>query len=229
MDGAVPHTVTAFDEDLEAIRRLIGLMGESVEEALVKSVDALIDHDELAAACVVAGDARIDRLADEVERRCICLIALRAPIADDLDEILAAFKIGVVLERLGDCARSIAELVSMVGSFRSRSAMKLLKALSDTAQSCVRQALEDFRERRSGTASVLPRKLEEAEYLQDELSRDLLDSMSELPSTVSSSTCLLLASQKLVRISEHAANIAKVCRLATNREHPVFAGTRCSQ
>jgi phosphate uptake regulator len=40
----VPHTVKAFDEDLEAIRRLIGLMGESVEEALVKSVDALIDH-----------------------------------------------------------------------------------------------------------------------------------------------------------------------------------------
>jgi phosphate uptake regulator len=117
----------------------------------------------------------------------------------------------------------------MVGSFKSRSAMKLLKALSDTAQSCVRQALDDFVERRSGTISVLPRKLEEAGYLQDELSRDLLDSMSQLPSTVSSSTCLLLACQRLGRITEHAANIAKVCRLTTNRKHPVSAGTRCSQ
>jgi phosphate transport system protein len=228
MNVAVPHTVKAFDEDLETIRALIALMGEAVEEALIGAVKALIDHDERAAACVVAGDIRIDRLADEVERRCVCLIALRAPIAGDLHEVLAAFKIGVIVERVGDCARTVAEQVPRVGRFKSRSAMKLLKALSDTARGCVGLALDDFVRGNVGAAETLPRSLEEAAHLQDELTRDLLDSMAELPATITSSTCLLLASQKLVRAGEHAANVARVSQAARLRAHPISAATGSS-
>jgi phosphate transport system protein len=226
MHVAVPHTVKAFDEDLDAIRTLIALMGEMVEEALVKAVAALMEHDEMAAACVVAGDVRIDCLADEVERRCVCLIALRAPIASDLDEVLAAFKIGVVIERVGDCARTIAEQVPSVGRFKSRSATKLLKELSDTARACVRHSLDDFVRRDMGAAESLPRSLDEAGYLHDELSRDLLDSMTDYPSTITAFTCLLLAAQKLLRVSEHAANIARVSAAARLRAHPVLASER---
>ena len=223
MNVAAQHTMKAFDEDLESIRGLIARMGEMVEEALVKAVNALLEHDEQAAAFVVAGDARIDRLSDEVERRCICLIALRAPIADDLHEVLAAFKIGVVMERVGDCARAVAEQVPLVGSFKSRSAMKLLKALSDNAQACIRYALDDFVREDPKASETLRRSLLEAGHLQDELTRDLLDTMSEAPSTITSSTCLLLASQKLVRVVEHAANVAKVCHAARYPAQPVSA------
>jgi two-component system phosphate regulon response regulator PhoB len=191
------------------------------EEALIEAVNALIANDERAAAGVVAGDVRIDRVADEVERRCVCLIALRAPIAGDLQDVLAAFKIGVVIERVGDCARAVAEQVPMIGSFKSRSAMKLLKALSATAQACIRHALAEFVQGDPGRSGTLPRSIDEAGYLQDELSRDLLESMSERPSTITSSTCLLLASQKLVRVIEHAANIARVCHAARHGAQPL--------
>jgi phosphate transport system protein len=211
MGIAVPHTVRAFDDDLEEIRALIAQMGGMVEEALGKAVNALIEHDELAAAAVVADDVRIDRLSDEVERRCVCLIALRAPMADDLREILAAFKIGVIVERMGDCARSVAQQVPLVGEFRSRTSVKLLKALSDTAQASLRHALDAFVRTDAPAAGMLPRNLEESGYLQDELLRDLLETMSDVPSTITSSTCLLLASQKLVRVGEQAANLARLC------------------
>ena len=229
MNVAVPHTLRAFDEDLETIRALIGRIGGMVEEALGNAVVALLDHDENAAASVVGGDSRIDRLADEVERRCICLIALRAPAAADLHEVLAAFKIGVVLERVGDCARVVAEQVPIVGSFKSRSAMKLLKALCETAQASVRQALVACFRRGDEPVGALQIGLEEAGHLQDELSRDLLDSMSEYPSTITSSVCLLLAAQKLVRVSEHAANIVKVCQAARLREYPLPGADRSGQ
>jgi phosphate transport system protein len=223
MNPAAQHVVKAFDEDMETIRVLVARMGEMVEEALVSAVNALVEHDELAAARVVAGDARIDRLAAEVERRCVCLIALRAPIADDLHEVLAAFKIGVVVERIGDCARAVAEQVPLVARLKSRSAWKLLKALADTAQACLRHALDGLVRGDAGKSETLSRSLDEAGYLRDELSRDLLESMSEAPSTITPSICLLLASQKLVRIGEHAANIARVCQAARLRAQPVPA------
>lgn len=221
MNVAAQHTVKAFDEDLESIRRLIARMGEMAEEALVTAVGALLEHDQQAAACVVAGDARIDRLSDEAERRCVCLIALRAPIAGDLQEIVAAFKIGVVVERVGDCARAVAEQVPLVGSFKSRSALKLLKALADTAQASIRLAFDDFVREDSKASEKLSRSLVEAGHLQDELTRDLLEAMSDAPSTITSSTCLLLASQKLVRVVEHAANVARVCQAARFPAQPV--------
>jgi phosphate transport system protein len=223
---AVPHTVRAFDEDLEEIRALIAQMGGLVEDALVKAVGALIEHDEPAAAAVVADDVRIDRLSDQVERHCVCLIALRAPMADDLHEILAAFKIGVIVERMGDCARAIAQQVPMVGGFKPRSAIKLLTALSDTAQASVRHALDAFVRADTAAAAMLPRSIEEAGYLQDELLRDLLETMADIPATITSSTCLLLAAQKLVRVGEHAVNLARLCDNARICAGASFSGGR---
>jgi phosphate transport system protein len=213
-----PHTVKAFDEDLQGIRALVAEMGGLVEQAVFRATKALIDCDEATAREVVRDDAQIDRLSQEVERRCLCLIALRAPMADDLREVLAGFKIATVVERMGDCARSIAEQVPRVRGLTRASLRNVLRRMSAEAQEAVQHALDIF-VRQDGDLGQRPVSVQERlASLHDELLRDLLDTMTEVPSAIGSSTSMLMASQKLVRLAEHSANIVRISSSATRRE-----------
>lgn len=222
-----PHTAKAFDDDLEEIRVLIAQMGGMAEEAVSKATKALMNHDELAATEVVAHDLGIDRLSEEVEQHCIRLIALRAPLADDLRETLAAFKIAVIVERMGDCACRIAGQVPLVRGLSRRSSRLLVERMSSTAEEGVRQALDTF-VARDADAAVFDRRIpDELSHLQDELLRDLLEAMTDAPSNISSCTSLLLASHTLVRLGEHAANLSRIaCFAATGRDVPQMLGRK---
>src|SRR3546814_18079855 len=84
------HTVKAFDEDLNRLRGLISEMGGRAEQALLQVMTALGNGDQSLAAQVVEGDKKIDALEAEVEQLAVQTIALRAPLADDLPEMLAS-------------------------------------------------------------------------------------------------------------------------------------------
>jgi len=210
-----PHTVKAFDEDLEKIRALVAEMGGLAEQAIYRADEALMHHDEIAGASIIAGDTKIDQISEEVERQCVRLIALRAPMADDLREILSAFKIAIIVERMGDCARSIAEQVPMVRGFGRRYPEKLLHGMSIAAAEMVRTALDAFVKQDPAIALRVYERDEAVETLHDQLFRDLIEAMSDMPSTITASTCLLLASHKLHRIGAHAINIARVVHFST--------------
>ena len=108
------HTVKAFDEDITRLRGLIAEMGGLAEVALAEAMEALVSGDEELAQSVVERDKKLDALESEVDAMAIRTIALRAPMADDLREIIAALKIGGVLERIGDYSKNIAKRVGSV-------------------------------------------------------------------------------------------------------------------
>ena len=102
------HTVKAFDEDITRLRGLIAEMGGLAELGIQESLRALVNGDEELAAGVVARDLKLDKLESQVDELAVRVIALRAPMADDLREIIAALKIAGVVERIGDYAKNIA-------------------------------------------------------------------------------------------------------------------------
>ena len=91
------HTVKAFDEDITRLRGLIAEMGGLAEVAVQNAMDALVRGD--------------DALESEIDQLAVRVIALRAPMADDLREVIAALKIAGVVERIGDHATNVAEMV----------------------------------------------------------------------------------------------------------------------
>lgn len=210
MATADPHTVKAFDEDLEEIRALVAQMGGMVELAISRAFRAMADHDEATAARIAAEDEAIDRLSQEVERQCVRIVALRAPMADDLREVLAAFKQATIIERMGDCARGIAAQVPLVRGIRSRRSRAILERMSEKARDMVRLSLDCAVQRNADAARPLCAPDDLLASLHDELLGELLDIMIEEPSSITASTCLLLASQKLVRLGEHSANLARL-------------------
>src|SRR3546814_18451318 len=85
------------------------LMGGLAEQAIARAIDALAKHDLDAARRVIEGDKRIDAIEEDVERLAIRLLALRAPMADDLREVVAPPKIPTPAERPCDYARNISK------------------------------------------------------------------------------------------------------------------------
>ena len=104
-----------FDRSLEDLQaELVGL-GEMVEKAIIKSMDALERRDLAVAYEVVAEDDLIDEKRFELEETCIDLIATQQPLAIDLRTLLAVLHIAVELERMGDYAEGIGKICMIIG------------------------------------------------------------------------------------------------------------------
>ncbi|MEM1019828.1 MAG: PhoU domain-containing protein, partial [Pseudomonadota bacterium] len=103
------HNLKAYDAELTELRALISQMGGMAQSLLEDAVAALLSRDSARAQSLIGDDEAIDALEIEVERLAVQTIALRAPMADDLREIICALKISSILERIGDYAKNIAK------------------------------------------------------------------------------------------------------------------------
>ena len=133
MQQASGHTLKAFDEDIERLRALISQMGGLAEHAIGEAMRCLVQRDIEGAAQVVQDDKKLDALEIETERRAVQLIALRAPMAGDLRDVVAALKISGVVERIGDYAKNIAKRVPLLENAGKIEPMSLLPEMARIA------------------------------------------------------------------------------------------------
>ena len=120
MNSMQEHTVKAFDEDITRLRGLIAEMGGLSEAAIERALEALVKGDDELADKVIKADKKIDALESEIDKLAVRIIALRAPMADDLREVIAALKIAGVVERIGDYSKNIAKASKEIGSNRKQ-------------------------------------------------------------------------------------------------------------
>lgn len=206
----VEHTVKAFDDEISALRGLIAEMGGLAEVAIARSIDALVRRDTDLAREIIIADARIDALEVEVDRLAVKIIALRAPMADDLRDVISALKISGIIERIGDYAKNIAKRVGDVEGRAKIEPLLLIPAMADIAQSMVRDVLNAFASRNSALAvEVVDRDLKVDEFYNS-IFRNLVAHMMENPATISSAAQLLFVARNLERVGDHATNVAEL-------------------
>jgi phosphate transport system protein len=212
------HIVKAFDEDLGALRALVAEMGGLAEAAIDEAVLALKRRDAEGAARIVQADKRIDELETEVESRVVRLIALRAPLADDLREAIAVLKIAGVIERIGDYAKNIAKRVPLLQEMRGIEPLAILPAMARAASEMVHDVLDAFAARDAEAALQVSQRDREVDDLYDSLFRALLTYMMENPGNIGASTHLLFIAKNLERIGDHATNAAEMIYCAATGE-----------
>ena len=204
------HTVKAFDEDLNRLRGLISEMGGRAEQALLQAMTALNKGDLDLAAQVVRDDKKIDALESEVEQLAVQTIALRAPMADDLREMIAALKIVSVVERIGDYGKNIAKRVALMDQTRSIEAIPLLMSMSNIVVELVHDALDSFAARDAELAVRITVRDKAVDDFYNSIFRTLVTFMMENPKYISESAHLLFVAKNLERMGDHATNIAEM-------------------
>src|SRR4051812_15767854 len=213
------HTLKAFDEELDALRALISQMGGLAEHAIRESMRTLMQRDLEGARAVVEDDKKLDALEAEAEARVVQLIALRAPMADDLREAIAALKIVGVVERIGDYAKNIAKRVPQLGDARDRiEPVSLLPEMARIAAEMVHDVLDAFVERDAEKARAVCERDRAVDDFYNSIFRALLTFMMEDPANITPSTHLLFVAKNIERIGDHATNIAEMVWFAATGE-----------
>ncbi|MBV8237513.1 MAG: phosphate signaling complex protein PhoU [Sphingomonas sp.] len=210
------HTVKAFDLDIGELRGLIGQMGGVAEQAIADAIAALQHGDLDLAQRVREGDKALDALELEVERNAVRIIALRAPLANDLREVVAALKIAGVVERIGDYAKNIAKRVPMIeGEGADRiEPVSVIAAMARMASSMVHDVLDAFAARDTEKALAVYERDDALDDFYDSIFRTLVTYMVENPRTISQVAHLLFVAKNLERIGDHATNVAEMVYFA---------------
>jgi phosphate transport system protein len=212
------HTVKVFDNELGQLRGLVAQMGGLAEQAIEQAVAALVRGDLAAAARVVEGDRRIDVLEEEVEQLAVQLIALRAPMADDLREVLTGMKFANTLERVADHAKNIAKRVAEIDTSVRIEPMSVLPAMASVAGEMLHDVLDAFAARDVEAARRVCERDRAVDDLYNSIFRALVTFMMENPKSISQAAHLLFIAKNLERIGDQATNLAEMVHYAATGE-----------
>ncbi len=213
------HTLKAFDEDLDRLRALISQMGGLAEHAIGESLRCLAQRDLEGALRIVENDKKLDALEVETERRVIQLLALRAPMAGDLRDVVAALKISSVVERIGDYAKNIAKRVPLLDNVGAIEPLSLLPEMAKIATGMVHDVLNAFVERDAEAAERVAQRDHAVDDFYNSIFRTLLTFMMENPHNITQSAHLLFVAKNVERVGDHATNIAEMVYYAATGQH----------
>ena len=210
MSTGTKHTVTAFDDDMDEIRGMIAEMGARAETAVVNAMIALTRNDKELAAATRAEDKLIDHLETEVEKLVVRTIALRAPMADDLRELVAALKISAVIERIGDYAKNIAKRVGQLDSKAFLTTNDQLRRMGDIVIEMIRTSLDAYAKRDVDLAQTVTVRDQDVDQIYKDLFVDFVAFIAKHPTSATEIAHLLFISKNLERIGDHSTNVAQM-------------------
>lgn len=204
------HTVKGFDEDITKLRGLIAEMGGLAEVAMAEAMEALVKGNLDLAKQVIERDKRIDSLEAEIDKLAVRIIALRAPMADDLREVIAALKIAGVVERIGDYSKNIAKSADKIEQRKRFEPLTLVPAMADLARGMVHDVMTAYAARDPILAKAVVERDELVDAFYESLFRNLTSHMMENPATITSAAQLLFVARNIERIADHATNVAEM-------------------
>jgi phosphate transport system protein len=202
-------TRQVFEEEMAAVNQEILRMGVMVEEALHQAVESLVNKDGELARAVVAGDAAINQVEQEIEDRCIVLIAREQPVATDLRRLVTSLKIVTQLERMGDHALHVAK-----GTLRllPETYMKPLIDIPRMAEigiGMIRDVLTAFLDNNAERAREVASRDHLVDELHNQVMREVFTYMMENTKNIPQSISLLFISRFLERVGDHVTNICE--------------------
>lgn len=213
------HTVRAFDDELHALRTLVSQMGGLAEAQVAAAVDALVRRDAEAGLAVAERDAQLDQMEAEAEQMAIGIIARRAPMADDLRELVAALKISAIIERIGDYAKNIGKRASSIAQATPVQPLVIIPEMTRLVTAMVRDALDSYVSRDADLARAVMDSDARVDGHYNSLFRTLLTYMMENPHHITQATHLLFIAKNLERIGDHATNIAEMVHFQVTGKH----------
>ena len=197
-----------LDRELAALVDKTQQLSSMVLEALDKAMQALHTRDLQLARSVVDNDAQVNALRYNIEEECLRTLATQQPAASDLRLIIATTHIAVELERIGDHAASIANVVERMAEEDQISSLHKLPKMAKHAHHVVQKSIAAFAARDADMALSITRREEKIDKHYDALFHETLVEMQS-DEYIHRATFLLWVGRHLERVGDRATNIAE--------------------
>ncbi|MBF0148121.1 MAG: phosphate signaling complex protein PhoU [Magnetococcales bacterium] len=217
-----PHTVAAFDQELNRLDELLIRQFELVHGMIQDAITAVTRFDTHLAQQVIQRDLEVDNLDLTIEEDSIKILALRSPLADDLRWVIAIQKASSELERMGDFSKNIGKRVAVLAQHPLPEAAGGLKVMGSMVLEQLEHMRQAWIEEKTEIAMAVWQGDEALDTLYDGMFRELLTHMIESPRNISSCIHLLFIAKNLERIGDHITNIAEDLYYRINGEKPTM-------
>jgi len=184
-------------------------VGKQVEEQLTMAFNAFVQMDVTTARKVIKGDAEVDNVEVEMEEECLKLLALYQPVANDLRVIVAVLKINNDLERIGDHAKNMAEIVLQMAENGPVPVPENMIAIFEKTKLMLRKVLLAFVELDIKIAEAVLAMDDEVDALCKSQLPLHIEMIQHNPDYAGQHLMLLSVCRQLERIGDHASNIAE--------------------
>lgn len=198
-----------LDQELGWIQDQVLRLGSMVEQAIQQSIEALKRRDVELARQIIANDANLNALRYEIEERAVVTMATQQPVARDLRLIVAALLITIEMERMGDHAEGIANLVTRLADEPLLKPLVDIPRMADVTCDMLRDSLNAFITQDPAAVPAIVARDDEIDQLYDQVFRELLTYMLQDPRNINRATYLLWVAHNLERIGDRITNIAE--------------------
>lgn len=196
-----------FDEQLAQLNRELTEMGALCEEVIALAAKALLEGDNKLAAMVAPLDSEIDQKERDIESLCLKLLLQQQPVARDLRQISAALKMITDMERIGDQAEDIAEIVTYMESECDDST--LLREMAKATIKMVTESVDAYVRRDTELAAMVIAEDDIVDDYFNQVKKELIVEISKNPISGEQTLDLLMVAKYFERIGDHAVNIAE--------------------
>lgn len=206
-----------FDEEMALLHRELTRMGALCEEAIALTAKAL-DGEQALAQKVPALEGEIDQAERDIESLCLKLLLRQQPVAGDLRQVSAALKMITDLERIGDQANDIADIVSALDGV-GRGNAERLRSMAQAAIHMVTASIDSYVHQDAEMAKQVILFDDTIDNAFQEVKISLVDRIARDPGLGEYVLDQLMIAKYLERIGDHAANVAEWVVFAVTGVH----------
>ena len=207
-----------FDDQLNTLHRKLIEMGSACETAIDLAVRALLEGNLEIAREAAAHDREIDHMEREIEAICLKMLLQQQPVAGDLRQISAAMKIITDMERIGDQAEDIGEIVPFLRG-RTGQECEDIRLMAETAQQMVRSAVDAYVNQDMDLVHKVLSMDDIVDDAFDRTKQTLIYMIAENREDGEYALDLLMIAKYLERIGDHATNIAEWVEFSITGSH----------
>ena len=208
-----------FDEQLDQLNSHLLEMGALIERSIQNATQALVEQNVSAAREAIAADRDIDQKEREIESLCIKLLLQQQPVAKDLRLISAAHKMITDMERIGDQAADISDIVIYIADQPYIKELVHLPQMGQKAIQMVRGSLDAYVNKDLALAQSVMAMDDEIDHLFTVVKNELIDLIHQDAETGEQAMDLLMIAKYYERIGDHAQNIAEWVEYALTGKH----------
>ena len=214
-----------YHKHLDEIRQELVRISARVTESIPKAPNVLLDQDLNTAEAMIVADDEIDARSVEVEDNCIRVLALQAPVAGDLRQVVAALKISAELERTADLVVNICKAARRIYGHELDPKLRgLVLKMSEQARALMSEATSAYLDLDAARAAAI----DDMDSFLDDLQRQFIQAIFE--SHAAARIDLQVAIQMAVvarfyeRIGDHAVNVGEKVRYVVTGWLPEHTG-----
>ena len=211
-----------FEEELSELKTELVEMCRLTEQMINNAITALVNRDRELGKSVGLTDKRVDEYEMDIEKRCMRILLRQQPVAKDFREVSTALKMITDIERFGDQASDIGDLVYTMPGDKYIKKLEHITAMGNLAEKMVRESVDSFISNNEALANEVIALDDKMDDLFLTVKKELIELIKKDGANGDQAIELMMVAKYLERIGDHAVNVAEWTKYNETGVHEKF-------